>query len=57
MKMLPVRSWTAAMASRSSSITSRAKARPSGLAMFFPMKFTMASFMPMMPTVEKWFFQ
>jgi hypothetical protein len=42
---------------RSASITFRAKAWPSMVPMSLPMKFRQASFMPMMPMVEKWFFQ
>ena len=37
--------------------TRRAKLRPGCSEMEEPMRLRLASFMPMMPIVEKWFFQ
>ena len=38
-------------------ITLRLKALPSSVAIDTPRKFRQHSFMPLMPMVEKWFFQ
>ena len=45
------------MVSRRKSITRSAKRCPSAVVMSRPKKLRQASFMPIMPIVEKWFFQ